>query len=814
MVPLRQELRVAARNARRAPLFSAAIVGTIAVAVGANTAVFSVTNAVLLRPLPFADSDRLVWIASVTHDEPNYPFSLPEFLDYREQARSLEGLAAFGSWSAIIGGSGPAERVQGVRISANAFEMLGVRPAAGRLLAPRDDRAEAPRVAVLAFETWQRQFGGDGAAIGRVALLNGEPFEIVGVLPRHFPFPIRPVEIVVPLAPERDPARGVRRSVNSLRFIGRVRPGATPQQAQAELLGISKRLRDQYPDAYAAKTGVSVRPLHAHMVRNHARALTLLTLAAVLALLIACGNLANLLLARASARSSEAAVKLALGATTFDIARSLWIETSLLSAAGGLLGVAAGSWTVRAFIRFGPADVPRLNEVALDWQVFAFAAFLLVSIATVLAVAPLTQLARAASAVRPSRDQGSSRRAARLRQAVIVMETALTAVLLWGSILLIRSFDRLQDVDPGFAVSERVVARIALPRSTYRTAEAVTRFADRFSENIAAIPGVREVGGVNVAPLSGVIATTQFTVGGAPPSDPRDAPTAHYRVVTEGYLPALGVPLVRGRGFASTDVASSMPVALINDHLAQTLFAGEDPIGRSLLVRDNTAGPRPLRIVGVVGDVRQMTLDGAPTFDIYLPMRQAHSDVVQWLANNQFWVIRAAGGASIGIGAGLRHALEAADPGAGLAHVRPLAEYVDGALAQRRFATLLSSALAGVALILVIIGLYSVTAYSVTQRTQEIGLRTAIGASQLGIWWLITRGVLGMLITGAAAGLILAAPAVAPLKAVLVDTEPFDVGLIVSVVAGLMTVGLAAAAVPAWRAARIDPVAALRESAR
>jgi putative ABC transport system permease protein len=355
-----------------------------------------------------------------------------------------------------------------------------------------------------------------------------------------------------------------------------------------------------------------------------------------------------------------------------------------------------------------------------------------------------------------------------------------------------------------------VVARIALPRAAYGTPASVQQFAERFGDELLRIPGVRRAGGVNVAPLSGVLATINFTVEGRPPRDPRDIPSAHYRVITDTCLDALGVPLLRGRGFAATDGPASPPVALVSRRLAEAVFGSGDPIGARLLVDDTASGSRPLLVVGVIGDIRQTALDAEPGFEVYVPMRQANPDIVQWLANNQFWVIETAGDVP-DIVVRTRAALQKVDARVGVAHVRPLSEYVDAALVQRRFATTLSAALAAVALALVVVGLYGVIAYSVSQRTREIGLRAALGATRGDVWWLVTRAALGTLAIGAALGLAIAAPALRPLGAVLFRTELFDPALVTGVVATLAAVGVAAAALPAWRAARIDPATALRD---
>jgi predicted permease len=806
-----QDLRFAARSLSRSRTFTIAVVLTLALTIGATTAVFSVVNAVLLRPLPFADPERLVWITSVASPgRRDAPFSLPEFLDYREQTRTLESLHAYASWSAILtGAGGPAERLQGMRLSAAAFDALGIAPAAGRLLIAADDDVEAARVAVLGYGLWERRFGGDPSAIGRVIRLNGQPHEIVGVLPQHFPLPLRQVEVVVPLAPRRDPWHTVRTSVNFLRFFGRVRADVTTAQAEAELNGVCRLLKERFPTEYATKLGVAVAPLHAQLVVSYHRSLWLLLSAVVLVLGVACANLVNLLLARALVREREVAIRVALGAGGWAVARQLLAEPLLLSAAGGSAGLLLAAWGRSALVSFGPPDLPRLQETSIDWQVILFTGALVAIVSAIFAVVPFWQVRTRSAGPSKSRGDLGGIRAARTRQGIVISEVALAVLLVVCSTLLVRSLVRLQRADPGFDPSGAVIARISLPRDGYTTREAMLQFAQRFGDGLRALPGVRVVGGANIAPLSGVFASVEFLVSGRPPLAPGDIPEAHFRVVTDGYFAAMGIPLLQGRGFSTSDTAATVPVAVVNRHLAAHFFPDGNAVGSHLLIDDNNAGRRPVEIVGIAGDVRQMTLDGDPTFDIHISLAQVQQDTLVWLANNQFWAVRSDGDPQA-IGNGIRRALDAADATVGLASIRTGTEYVDAATAGRRFTAWLLTGFALSALLLALIGLYAVMAYTVAQRTRELGVRIAMGASGLEIGGLVLRQAVATLSIGALAGVGLALPATRAMAGLLYQTTPHDPMLFATVGAALVAIGALTAAGPAHRASRVDPLVALR----
>jgi predicted permease len=501
---------------------------------------------------------------------------------------------------------------------------------------------------------------------------------------------------------------------------------------------------------------------------------------------------------------------MALGAGQWAIARQILAETLLLAIAGGGAGLLLALWARDLLVRLGPPDLPRLHETAIDWTVVGFAVGASAAIALVFALVPLWHVRRSDARLTRSRGDQGTRRAARARAAVVISEVALAVLLVVCSTLVVRSLFQLQRVDTGFDLPGATVARISLPRANYTERATLLQFADRFSEGLRELPGVRAVAGSNIAPLSGVLATVGFLIEGRPPIDGRDIPEAQFRVVTDDYFAAMGIPVIRGRGFQPGDAENTRPVGVINRRLASTFFPGRDPVGAHLLIDDNTAGRRGIEIVGVAGDVRQTTIDGEPTFDLYIPLKQVHRDTLVWLANNQFWVVRTDGDSAT-VAQGIRRALERADPNVGLASIRSAEDYVDSAMRGRRFTTSLLAAFALSALLLALIGLYAVMAYAVAQRTRELGVRMAMGATRLKIAGLILRQALVLVGSGAALGLALAVPATSAIRTLLYETSPVDPIVFATVATALALAGTATALVPARRATRIDPLIALRE---
>jgi putative ABC transport system permease protein len=849
------DFRIALRQHLRQPGFASTVVSTLALTIGATTAVFSVVNTVLVRALPFASPERLVWIASVRPDNPSAPFSLPEFMDYRRQTRTLSGLAAYANWSASLAGDGVTERLTGARMSANAFDVLGVSPAAGRVLNESDDRPDAPHVVLLSFRLWQRQFGGSVDAVGRTVRINGESFVVAGVLPAQFPLPLRDVDVVTALAPDRDPLRHVRNSVNFLRVFGRVTPGADATQAQVELTAICRSLRQQFPVEYARKDAVSVVTLQEVLVGDYRQSMLLLLGAVIVVLATALANLVSLALVRANGRRGEFSMRIAIGASRLHLARQLAVDALLLAVIGSSLGWLLAAQAIAMAMLWAPPSIPRLGEVSLDGTVVMFVIAVTALVTALLTAAPLAAIprTRVGDALRPvNRGAIGNRWNHRVRNAMVVAEISAALVLLLATIVLIQNLLRLHDLHPGVNPDGVFQARVSIP-SAYRSPEDLARFYERLSDRIAASPGVEQFGVISIAPLSELLATVPFSVAGQPTAE-RDAPSANLRAISPGYLLAVGTRLLEGRLFSEADRSNTPRVALVSAALADRFLSG-GAVGQRLLIDDNNEGPRPVEIVGVVENVRHTALDLPPALDVYIPLRQIHPDGVPMLRNNQFWMVRTRLRSHADARPSARQAdsdpaafratflahLRAVDPDAAVSGTGTMRQFLDAWLGPRRFNLALFGAFALTAVLLAVSGLYGLVSYAVSQRAPEIGLRLAIGATQRDVQRMILRQAAGLGIAGAAVGLGLAG-AVRPLISAMVPSTGLRAGpstllragastglragastglsagqdvwinpaVVVATAALLIGVVLLAALLPARRAARIDPMLALK----
>ena len=802
------DLRVALRQYRRQPGFALTATFTLALAIGATTAVFAVVNSVLVQALPFGSPDRLVWVASVRPDNPGAPFTLPEFIDYRSRARTLVGLAAYGNWSAnLAGNDGITERLQGARMSANAFDVLGVAPAAGRLLNEADDRPEAPAVVVLSYRLWQRQYGGSADVVGKAVRINGESFTVAGVLPPQFPLPLRDIDVVIPLVPDRDPLRHLRNSVNFLRLFGRLHPGTSAGDATVELTAICRSLREQFPVEYARKEAVRAIALHEVVVGEHRQSMLILFAAVIVVLVTALANLASLAMVRANARAGELSMRIAIGASRRHLVRQLTLEALLLALAAGWLGWLVAGQAIAAVKHWGPS-VPRLDEVRLDSSAALFVGVVTLVVTVLAAAAPLTAMAGmlGGHALRPaSRGAIGDRSNHRARNAIVVAEICAALVLVVSAGVLFENLRWLQSLDPGFEADGVFQARLSIP-SSYRIPADVERFYDRLHERIAAAPGVKQAGVISVAPLSGLLSTVPFAVAGRP-FEARDKASANLRIISPGYLPAVGTRLLQGRPFLESDGSNGPPVAIVSAALADRFLAGAAP-GQKLMVDDNNSGPRPIEIVGVVENVRHAALDLPPAFDIYVPLRQVHPDNVASVRNNQFWMVRTGADPAAFRETFLMH-VRAVDADGAVSRAGPMRQFVDAWLGPRRFTFGLLGAFALTAVLLAVSGLYGLVSYAVSQRTAEIGLRLAVGASPGDVERMILRQAAGLGLQGAAAGACLVLT-VRPLIPGLPQAATIGPAMIVAAVSLLMAVALIAAWLPARRAARIDPILALK----
>jgi predicted permease len=811
MTELLQDVKYAARRLSRTPGFTLLALATLALGIGANAALFSVVDAVLLRPLPFSRPEGLVAIWSRHTSTDRYPFSLPEFCDYRDRNQSLQAVAGLAGWTGSLVGEETTERLSGMRVSGNLFEMLGVSAALGRALRPSDDDPGSEKVVVLSHGLWQRRFGSDPGIAGRPLILNGEAYVVVGVLPREFLFPVPDIDLAIPLSPEQDPLRHNRGSTNFLRILARVREGSTPAAVTTDLEEIGRGLQEEFPGTYARKKGVLVTPYREELTRSFSRTLGILMAAVALLLLVACANLANLMLVRATGRRTEMATRQALGARPARLARELLVESALLSVAGAVLGVGLASWAVPALVAASPTAMPRSQAIALNGSVLAFTAIVAVAAGLGFGLAPAWRALRFAPKgdLQSSRGGTGTRGESRARGVIVGAQVAAMVVLLSGASLLYQSFHAVTRIEPGFD-TEVLTVRLSLPRKDYADNRKISLFYQELEARLRELPGVESVAAANQIPLNGAIASADYKVADGPPVKEDELPTALYRMVTPHYFRTLRIPLVAGRGFDDRDRLGQPAVGIVSESLARQSFPGRDPVGRQLLVKDTPEGFRSIEIVGVTGDVRHGSLEAPPEPHLYVSYHQVPPSLLGFLAQTQFVVARAEGDA-LSLGEEVKRAVHALDPNVASAGARLSGSYLEAASAARRFSVVLIGAFAGIALVLAAVGIYAVVSYTVAQRTRETGLRLALGAGAPDILTLVLGEGLKRSAWGLVAGLVAAVAAARGFQSLLFGVEASDLATYAGVALLLLAVTVGASIVPAWWAARLDPVRALRQ---
>jgi putative ABC transport system permease protein len=801
------DVRYAVRGFLKSPAFTVVALVALTLGVGANTAIFSVVNAVLLQALPYRDADRLValWEHDRTGTRPRNVVAPRNFLEWEAQARTFESMALFYDSSVNLTGAGEPVEIPAQVATGNLFAVLGVQPALGRAFTPEEGEQGRDSVVVLSHGFWQRQFGGAPDILNKTVSLNGRPATIVGVMPPDFKFFVKessrggkPAAMWIPV--KFPPGQGGRYA----QAIGRLRPGVTLAEARAEMDAVAGRL-EQANKEFNTNMGVALVPLREQLAGELRQPLLVLLGAVAFVLLIACANVANLMLARAASRSKEIAIRAALGAGRWRVVRQLLTESLLLSLAGGGLGLLLALWGVDALVALSPPNLIGAGEVGVSLPVLAFTFGVSLLTGVVFGLVPAVEASRfdANGALKETaRGSTGGPRSRHVRNAFVAAEVALALVLLVGAGLMIKSFARLQSVDPGFDPNNLLTMRVALPAAKYTEDAQIVAFYRRATERLAALPGVTSAAVINYLPLySGLGARTSFRVDGRPAPAPGDEPSTDVRVADENYFRTMGIPLLKGRNFTPQEASEDRPVVVINEAMARKHFPGEDPVGKRIMVdmRDN---PPPAEIVGVVGDARYEKLDA----ELY-PM--VYQTPPQLTYSSMTFVVRAAGD-PLALSGASRREIQAIDPDLPVADVRTMASWIGESVARTRFGTLLLSVFAAVALLLAAVGVYGVMSYSVAQRTHEIGIRMALGARPLDILRLIGGQGLLVALAGVAVGALAAYALTRVMTGLLFQVEATDPAVFASFAALLTVVAALACYVPARRAARVDPLIALR----
>jgi putative ABC transport system permease protein len=799
---LRYALRVLARN----PGFTAIAILTLALGIGANTAIFSVVNAVLLRPLEFRDPARLVIVAEKS-SFPVISTSYQNWLDWSDQSHSFESMEGTRGATLTLTGAGEPERLNARMVTAGLFSLLGVNTIAGRTFTADEDRAGGTPVVLLSYGLWQRRFGGTQEILGKPINLDSQPYTVVGVLPPGFQV-LQPADVFVPFMPWAKTLPDDRNWHPGIIALARLKPGIAREQARTEMVAITKRLEQQYP-TYNTGTSADIVGLQEQMVKNVRPALILLLGAVSFVLLIACVNVANLLLARSASRGREVAIRTSMGASRSRIVRQLLTESVLVSLAGGVLGLLMASAALGPLLKISAGSVPAAFSVTLDRSVLMFTVALSVLTGLVFGLVPALRTAK--FDLRESLNEGSRGSTAgpgqhRLRAALVATEIALAMLLLVGSGLLLRSFSRLQEVPPGFQADHLLVADIPLSQNAYAKPEQRFEFFDRLVDRSKALPGVRSAAAASFLPVSGGGGIIHFNIYGRPPKTPHEFIAAGYRTVTPDYFETLGAPLLQGRLFTPADTDKSPAVVVINATMARTFFPGESPLGKRMQLGALPDKDVPwMEVVGVVGDLLQ-GLDLAPAAEMYLPYRQADA----LLPVFQMSVVLRTAADPLTQTAALRSALAEIDPNQPLVKVRSMEENMSASVAQPRFRTWLIGIFAGLALLLAAIGVYGVMSYTVTQRTSEIGIRITLGAQSTDVFRSIVGEGARIALLGVAVGLIAALALTRLLRTFLYGISASDPATFLAVAVLLTLISVAACYFPARRATRVDPIVALR----
>ena len=799
------DLRYAIRLQRKNPGFTIVAVIALALGIGANTAIFSVVNTVLLRPLPYKDPERLVMVWEEA-TKAGYPQDTPaaaNFVDWRDQNSSFEGMAAITDDSFNLTGSGDPERLEGQRVSTSLFPLLGVEPQIGRVFTSAEDQPGNERVVLLSYGLWQRRFGGDAGILGRTLQLGGAGYTVVGVMPARFQFPSADDEVWVPVAFTQEDA--ANRNRHYLRVVGRLKPGVTLSQAQADMSTIATRLQQQYPQSNT-DLGAVITPLHEHLVGDIKPALLILLGAVGLVLLIACANVANLLLARAAVRQKEIAVRVALGARRARLIRQFLTESVSLSLLGGLVGLViayVGIIVLKAFI---PENISQARAISIDYKVLGFT--LLVSVATglIFGLAPALQSIRfnqAETLKEGGRDAATGASGKRLRGLLVMAEVAISLVLLIGAGLLINSFLRLRNVDPGFRAENLLTMKIVLPDLKYERKAQRSAFYTDVVQRVQSLPGVRSAAVTTNLPLYRQGNSISISIEGSPEPPPGQEDIIVTRIISPGYFETMSISLLKGRALTDQDTDDSPNVVVISEGMARRYWPGEEAVGKRIAVGKIRSPEDWIQIVGVVKDVRQFELTADPKPQMYLTHRQfgffdAQDLVVKTDVD------------SASMASSVRKAVWEIDKDQPVSNIRAMETILADSIARQRFSMLLLAIFAAVALVLAAVGIYGVMSYSVAQRTHEIGIRMALGAQTSTVLKLAIGYGLKLVIAGIAIGLVAAFALTRVMATLLFGVTATDPTTFTLISLLLVAVAAIASYIPARRATRVNPIVALR----
>jgi putative ABC transport system permease protein len=812
---LLQDIRYSIRMLRKNPGFTVVAVIALALGIGATSAIFSVVNAVVLRPLPYENPDRLVLIWGKNSTTARDPLSVPDFLDYRNQNAAFVEMASFAYDDFNLSIGDEPEHVQGAMVSANYFSVLGTNLSQGTTFRPEDDQPGASRVAIVGYGLWKRRFGSDPHFVGQTILLNGASFTVVGVAPQTFqsPIPEDNPQLWVPLSLDggdrlRVPSyvNPARLSIRTNRFligIARLKPGVTAKRAQADLETIAGQLEQQYKDTNAG-ISTSVVPLREHIIGKIQSALMVLLAAVGFVLLIACANVANLLLARAAARRKEIAIRTALGAGRLRLIRQLLTESILLAVMGGALGLLLAYGEIRLLLGLNLANIPRLNEIDIDNRVLGFTFLIAILTGIIFGLAPALQASKTdlnETLKEGARGSTGGLSRQRTRSLLVISEVALTVLLLIGAGLMLKSFYSLQKVKPGFDPTNTLTMTVNLPTTKYTNDHQIQGFYEQALNGVSSLPGVQSVGAVTSLPLTTTLSEVRrFAVEGRPPASPSEVLRANIRRISHSYFTAMRIPLLKGRYFTEQDRDKSPPVGIINETMVNRFWPDEDPIGKRLTIPSLGADSR--EVVGVVADVKHSSLNAESGLEIYVPSLQKPLTIMALVVHTTSDPLL--------MTEAVRGAIQAVDRNQPVYDVKTMQQVVSESVSQPRLYTLLLGIFAALALTLAAVGIYGVMNYSVVQRRHEIGIRMALGAQRGDILKMVVGQGMLLALIGVALGLAAALILTRVMESLLFGVSARDLTTFLIIPFVLAAIAFLSSYIPARRATRVDPMIALR----